>query len=242
MNEQVPYRCTPYTSAPYGSFQQLVLPNVVDWWRVDSGVTKTWDDPDWPVSNWKGCINGINLAQSTGNKQPYWVDNSINGYPAIVFDGVDDYLAVTYEVTYSQPISVIIVCSEPTDATFRHMIDGDSGDRRLALFWRQESSKYALYFGSVFKASSQGLDSGFKIWSLVANGASTILRVNGSEVLSGQDSGTDDVSGLTIGSRYGGANYSDISITDIIVVNAALTTGQLQLAETWLNNSRGGIY
>ena len=216
------------------------LDYIVDWWRIEEGVTKDGSDK---VSSWVGSINGIDLAQAAGGSQPTWTADQINGYPAIVFDGIADFLRGLFGATYSQPNTIIIVTSEPTaTAAERRIIDGYAHPLRNLIEWDNTGSIYQLYAGN-FVATTYTLGTGFKVLSTVFNGASSVFRVNGIDYSPVGDIGAATPSGLTLGSSAaGGSRWADISVTDVIFVNAAVGTGDLQRVERYLNEHRGGVY
>jgi len=215
------------------------LPNIVDWWRVGRGVTKDASDK---VSAWEGSINGISLSQANGANQPTWTADQLNGYPAIVFDGDGDHLAGAFGADYSQPNTVIIVCSEPTDNdAVRWMTCGSQSGKEHSIQQSGGGNKYTIYAGATL-VSTQVIDSGFKIWSAVFNGGSSLLRVNGTQKAGGNVS-TRTLNGLSLGTRYPTpVLWADISVTDVIVCSTGLTTAEMEKVERWLNVKRGGIY
>lgn len=220
------------------------LPSVVDWWQSDDTDNITMGAaPNYAVSSWLGSIYGIDLAQGTGANQPFWTADQLNGYPAIVFDGTADYLQGAFGATYSQPNTIILVATEITDDnTTRFMFDGDDGTNRLIFIMVGLDDVYKLNAGASVATTHATGGTGFKIWSLVFNGASSVARVNGVDKSPVGDIGSNDIDGLTLGAKNDGTLRGNTSVTDIIICSTGLTTAELQKVERWLNVHRGGIY
>jgi len=207
---------------------------IVDWWRIETGITKDGSDD---VSQFKGSINSIDL-DAAGAARPRWTAAQINGQPAIVFAAAD-HMQGLFGATYTQPNTVIIVHKEST-LTFRGVFGGATAGFSNALFTWNDS--YAL-LASVHKDSDILMEARWSIISCVFNRASSVIRKNGvAGTLPAGDIGAMTLTGLTIGDNANLTAPSDISVTDVIVVNGAMTTAQLENVEAYLNALRGGIY
>ena len=216
------------------------LPDIIDWWRADDVASNITKDGDGYVSSWKGSINSIDLAQATEIKQPQWLDAQLNGYPAIKFDGdafpAGDYLQGAFDSTYAQPNTFILVCSEPTDNNDRRVyFDGDDALNEEFLYYdgRIGQDTYKIGAGSS-KVITYPLGTGFKIFTCVFNQASSIVRVDGVDYSPVGDVGSNSLDGLILGANPVPTYYADISVTDLIFVNAALTVPQMQAIEARL--------
>ncbi len=213
---------------------------IVDWWRIEEGVTKDGSDK---VSSWLGSINGIDLAQGTGAKQPTWTADQINGYPAIVFDGTADFLKGAFGASYAQPNTVILISDEPADVDGTEIfIDGFDDAHRMQM-WQSgvANNDYRLIAPLQYVSTYATGGSGFKIWSFVFNGASSKFRVNGTDYSSADDVGNHEMNGITIGADRDGAAPAPLKTTDVVVVNGGMNATQLGIAETYLDDLRGGV-
>ncbi|NQT34722.1 hypothetical protein HQ587_05990 [bacterium] len=216
------------------------LPYIVDWWRIDEGVTTddTPSDSGDVVWAWYGSINGLSIAQSDNSKRPEYRTDQINGCPAIVFDGNDDYLRGLFGATYAQPNTIILVVKQPTSVKI--------------LFDVYINYAHRLYrYSSVFSMSAptlrsvSGISPVTGVWTIISHvfdGASSIMRKDGVTGTVSASVGTNSFKGLVLGAKYDGSTNANISVTDVIICRAGLTTGQLQRAERWINEHRGGIY
>ncbi len=221
------------------------LPYIVDWWRIEEGVTTDGASSDSGdvVWAWYGSINGLSIAQSDNSKRPEYRTDQINGHPAIVFDGADDYLQGAFGATYAQPNTIIIVCSLPTENYYRVICDGSHSAHRHSLwYYHTLPYSYAQCAHTSVTRVTYVSGSGFKILTSVFNRASSIFRVNGTDYSPVGDVGDDPLDGFTLSTKHDGAFPADNSVTDLLIVNAGLTTGLLQRAERWLNEHRRGIY
>ncbi len=220
------------------------LPYIVDWWRIEEGVeadsNNTIADSGDVVFFWRGSINGMALAQGINSRRPEYRTDQINGQPALVFDGIDDWLQVAFGAEYAQPNTIIFVCTEPDGATSDEVLfTGKVDGKRNELWWHITS--YRIYAG-IYRQTAHPLGTGFKIFAVVYNTDNSIFRVNGVDVPIAATVGTQALNGLVIGSYFTGAFSADISVTDIVVINALIGTGDLQRVERWLNKHRRGIY
>ena len=216
------------------------IPNIVDWWRVDDGVLVAG-----AVENWVGYLNGIVLTQANGALQPMLTADQINGQPALVFDGTDEYLQGAF-TEIEQPNTIIIVCSEPTDTgAARVMYDGREITKRHTLFENGATSTYRLLgTPGVSQNTNQaiGVAGTFRIWSTIFRGATSVFRVNGTTKTIAGALGASGLTGLTLGSKQNGTQSADTKITDVLVVNGAMTVTQFEITKTYLNVLRRGIY
>lgn len=65
-------------------------PALVGYWDASAGTSFTLAGSN--VAAWRDLVTGYSAAQATGGNQPAFSVTGLNGRPAVVFDGVDDYL------------------------------------------------------------------------------------------------------------------------------------------------------
>lgn len=69
-----------------------------------------------PISSWADSSgNGNTFSQATGGNQPLYKTSIINGLPTVLFDGTDDFMSHTGNLT-TQPNTVFVV-TQPTLST-----------------------------------------------------------------------------------------------------------------------------
>tara|TARA_R110000822_G_scaffold120614_1_gene254087 strand:+ start:341 stop:1111 length:771 start_codon:yes stop_codon:yes gene_type:complete len=73
------------------SFVPTDISNLAYWYSADSGITK---DGSNLVSQWDDRSgNARNVTQATAGNKPVYTVNQVNGLPAIVFDGSNDFMS-----------------------------------------------------------------------------------------------------------------------------------------------------
>jgi hypothetical protein len=60
------------------------------------------------ISSWVSRTGSNNASQATGGNQPLYTTNAINGQPAILFDGSNDFMTISSTIT-SNAVSLIAV-------------------------------------------------------------------------------------------------------------------------------------
>jgi hypothetical protein len=126
---------------------------------------------------------------------------SINGVQAILFDGVDDSMDVDFSSAITQPFEIFTVSDPTDDGTQQNVFDGFANtviSRRLF----DSNDTYRHNAGANIDGGSP--TGGPEILSSVFNGTSSLLRGDGTEILSG-DAGANSLDGLTVGSRRSNA-------------------------------------
>lgn len=85
-----------------------------------------------PISFWPSAQpDGLSVSQSEPKRQPILRSNSLNGFPGLEFDGIDDYLSAESSGTYPQATFwVVYQSSNPGSSTFQRLIStGPSGSK-----------------------------------------------------------------------------------------------------------------
>jgi len=202
-------------------------------------ITKNGDNK---VSQWADLSGNNNHAiQGASGNQPLWVENVLAGKPVIRFDGLDDYLQTApFGSELPQPNTIIVVWKLATDDFSRTVIDGIAADRRHAIIkvldspptWNREIILHAGYpnlFGSPLPAPSD-----FLITSALFHGTNSKLWIDGLLDTEGE-TGTQALTGVTIGGRYDGAvNNLDGDIAEILIYGRALSDAERQEVEQYL--------
>lgn len=208
--------------------------DTVDWWRIEFGITKSSDR----VNKWEGFLNSIDLDQADGDKQPLWTADQIGGFPAIVFNGTDEYLATSaFSSPLSQPNTIIFVLKNPT-VNGDVICDGIAVNKRHNIEWR-DTPKYTLRASTGQDVLTITPTVGWAILVTLYDGASTFLRDNGSQGGVGGSIGNDDLTGFVLGANRAFGSPSNISVTDVIIIDGGLTAVQAAQLETLLNRLRG---
>lgn len=189
-----------------------------------------------PIGGWKDLSSvGNNPVQATaGNRPLFSLGGGVNGLPGVLFNGTSNYLQHSYGSSLSQPSTAFFVCFF-THNNEGFVIDGLSGARN-AFGIEISSNDINMYAGTALGYVDTGPVSGQ--WTTVFNGASSILRKNGSQVASG-NAGTQAASGLTVGADFAPGDYFQGYIHEILIYNANITGSNLTNIEGYLANKWG---
>lgn len=108
------------------------------------------------VSSWASSVGTFVAEQATGSRQPVAADYAVGGHRGVVFDGVDDFLAIPYEAAMDSwtTIAVYVVAQLVRDAS-----NGESPADGL-IVGRTHSSLSAtspFYQGALRAASATGV-------------------------------------------------------------------------------------
>jgi len=193
------------------------------------------------VSQWndKGG-SGNDVTQSIGSKQPSTGTDVINGFNALSFDGVDDYLQrINFTGgVLSQPNTIIMVWELPAlPATGAQLIDGGAtGERHVIEFRRiaDNNEIWGMWAGNHADGTVRTINTPYITTSLF-NGNSSEGYINGVLDISGNVS-TQALNGTTIAAAYDVAGFLKVKIGEIIVYPGELTDFDRQQVETSLSD------
>lgn len=150
-----------------------------------------------PVATWPDISgNGNHFTQGTGASQPALASNVLNGYPAVQFDGSNDWLGST--IDSAQPVTWAGVVQAITGSGDRTVI----GSRNVAntsqpgAIFYLVSGLYTMFAGSNV-SSGVAFNSGWLRFATGFNGASSRRDLNG--VLATVNPGTRGPSLWTLG-------------------------------------------
>ena len=155
--------------------------------------------------------------------------NGINGLPCLLFDAVDDFLRVTFGAALSQPVTVYVGCSFGSTAAYRYAVSRDAASD-FSLYAEITTGYVAIVNGLTVTSTTAA--SGVQMVSVVANGASSTIRRNGAQIASG-DSGTNTLSGVTVGASYVGTSPLGGKMFMLAVYAGAHSVAQQQLVEDY---------
>ncbi len=227
------FMINPYSFVSTAVFDPNSVTGLVAWYDANDSatITKSADR----VSQWNDkSSQGNNLVQATGADQPLWVNAVQNGKPIIRFDGVSEHMEDLVTNTYTQPTTLFMVCSTPTEnGGNRAFFDGDSARNLLNL---QSPNQYRIYAGASLIGGT--LSAGFKLFRAKFNGASSSLHINNSSILSG-DAGTQGLEGIIIGALNGFTGPSNFDVCEVLFYDANVSAGDITSIESYLNTKWG---
>jgi hypothetical protein len=203
------------------------------WYESDSGVTGD------PVSAWADKAGSDDFAQGTGAAQPTVVNDVLNGFPVLRFDGDDDYLAVAF-AEMAQPNTVFVVFRKNDAAmdTYPSFIHGADSSHDFGLFsFDSQSYHWSFTSGAILQSSeSSQSDFDFHVWSIISNGATSSYYRDGVLMASG-NAGSESLTGLKIGTRHDATmSFANMDITALIVFSGALSAADEAQVRGYLTN------
>ena len=218
------------------SWTPNTVPNLVAWYDADDLDTITKDGSNL-VSQWDDKTgNGNNVSQSTGSKQPLWVDGAHNSRDTIRFDGSDDWLQRSTWVSglISDPFTYFIVCTMPTGTSGeKFLLDGGGGNR---LIFGRDGTEYRMSTGVDLKGSTS--TTSLRQYELILNDGSSSISRNKSSIVSG-DAGGGSPNGITMGAALDYAFPSASDICELLCYSSAVSSDDTDLIETYLEDKWG---
>jgi hypothetical protein len=235
------------------------------WYAADNGVL---DSVGSPATNFQGVGtwndlsgNGHHVTQGTDGARPsYLTTGGPNGYPALYFDGTDDFLASAAHWWESDDLTVFLVMrfANATRDASEFIVNRltTTTNRQWDMSGGEEISNYRFLSrqfrtGDVTDVRNTRFNNfkhaTYKVHSYVHNGATTsTLQTNGvNQVLTSSEGGTGDgtiynSSGkVSIGGAFPDGTptaFLNGYISEIIVYSRALTATERSNIEKYLNN------
>lgn len=228
----------------FASFPSDISGNVL-WLKADS---LTLNDGD-SVTTWVDSSGNGNDATQTGALRPTYKTGIIGGKPVVRFDGASQGMNVpsgSTELNITGDLTMFVVLKSSSAASQAVAVFGDSS---------AGTTGFMLYLGNQFAGKASFLSSGNVTWltqsSAVNNGSGHMVSV----VLSGTaltfyKDGSADGSGTSaapvvytgtrgIGFSDTGASPFNGDIAELIVFNAALSSGDRARVEAYLRGKYG---
>lgn len=189
--------------------------------------------------------NARHLTQTTVSRKPvFHVANA--GVPAYLnFTGSSAMQTAAFATPLTQAYTIIMTVRMTTVTTsasvVKRVIDGLDATNFLNVQQRGDGTnpKWQISAGTTLSATAPAT-TGWAVVTIVVNGSSTKVRINGVEN-TGQ-AGAGSLGGITLGSKYDfSGNFADFDATDIRVAAGALTVSQIANVEAALANSIGVV-
>jgi hypothetical protein len=192
------------------------ITGVVSWYDATNAASITASSG--AVSQWNDLVSTNHLTQPTGTNQPITGTATINSLNTINFDGINDWMAVTF--TALSPCSVLMV-SRTVSGTAGTWHDSNDAASRTQTFI---SGGIAVYAGSVV-ATGHAISANETLQFVsVFNGASSVLYKGGAAG-STNNPGAQTLHGLTIGADSSRAGPFSGVYGEIVVVNGVISSG-----------------
>lgn len=194
------------------------------------------------VSTWKDKSGSShNLTQATGSLQPVFKIAGFQGKPAVLFSGSPSTQnnLVSGALNFSQPGTVFAACKFGSLSNAQYLMDGATNRWQTANNNPGSSTTWTVYAGGageIFTVPNNSLASPC-ILTWTYNGASSIGRLNGAQVGSGNP-GTSALDTLSVGGRdgLGGLGFNG-PIAELIFYTATLSAQDMSRVEIYLGAS-----
>lgn len=185
------------------------------------------------VSTWPDSTSsGNDLSGGT----PTYRENQRNGNATVDFGVTDDILDVVYGSSVSQPNTVIVVSTFPDATAFSTLFDGDGNERHSSFIDTNGALKYTAGSGVTADASP---DMAWGLRSFVFDSPNSLVRLNGSDLTTGDDVGSNPLGGFQLNANVNDDHPSGAEVGEAMVYDANLSsTGELtdeeqRLADKW---------
>jgi len=181
------------------------------------------------VTTWPEEVSG-----NDGTGSATYRPSAINGHPALEFDGSSDEFSATVG-TFSQPNTIFAVVDLETSQYAAVTSERtDAGSNRHNLQYDGNNSSWAIFAGNGLTGAD---DQAVVLLSTLVDGASTVIRQNGTQTASG-DAGSEAFEAVRIGfmpganGRYFDGYIGFVEIHDGTPTNG-LTTREQEIADLW---------
>lgn len=224
----------------------LNQPANVIWFASDS-LSLSDNDPVETLVDISG--NNNNATQTTSDSRPIYRTAQLNGKPAIVFDGSDDYMPFDGNLIANSDYTVIFVGKRRSDASLRAFLGGttESGNRNLHLYWHNSSQFRAHHYGNDLQTDMVNTSESYSAGTdtdeygafatLLASSESSEQRRNyqNNHFLGSLSDAAQltDYLGAALG-KYKTVHH-DVNAAEVIIYSSALNDAQLQIVYQYLN-------
>lgn len=178
---------------------------------------------------------GNDAIQATGANRLSYVTSGINGHPCLKATSSTLWLARTFAATINQPITILMVYQETSNASFRSFWDGivATNSLRVTMFDNAPNRYISSGTGTAL-ATTQGEDTNPHIVSAIFNGATSKCWFDGGPTKGSGDAGAGTPTGITIGNLVGHVNGMQGYIGEVIVLNEASSLATInQIGAYW---------
>ncbi|MEM7117180.1 MAG: LamG-like jellyroll fold domain-containing protein [Chloroflexota bacterium] len=243
-----PYTIVTDPVGPGGVGQATGEPDLALWLRADRNVTM---DGSNAVSNW-GDFSGYgrDATQATGNSQPLFVADGLNGEPTLRFDGIDDFLDLAASsIEGVDGFTVFSVFNWHTASTWQRLWDFGNGTGSNFGYLVPEAAGSVARFGIITPSGGDNrvdtttatpTNSG-QLLSLdwPSAGSASLARNGGnlgSATVTSQPSDIGTINHNFIGKSIWPDPYLDADIAEFIIFHDTLTAVEQTHVELYLQD------
>lgn len=206
-------------------------------WKDAAGTSAVTADGDGVARIDDKSGNGLHLVQATAANRPlYKVDS--NGDPYLLFDGISDFLSVTFGGAVTQPLERISAIRQVSWTSNDRIFDNVTST--LAASLAQPSSggggvtpEISINSGAIVKTNGLAVGTSGVVTER-HQGASSRIAVNNGAYVTG-NAGTTVPTGLSIGARGDGAAPANVRVYGLVQrFGSVLTADEIASLRTWL--------
>ena len=194
------------------------------------------------VQSWGDLAGSMGAAiQNTTNDQPAYGSVTLNGKATITFDGTDDFLR---SGTFSLPQPYMMFAVYRFEAAYVSVVramEMGNGSPRSGELIRTSADNQQLFAGNgvtFVDYPINGLQT-FGVHEAEVNGASSILRYNGTDAGVAQNAGTNGANQLTLGANRFGTGLGNVSFAELVVYNRILSASEAASVRQYLAGKWG---
>lgn len=187
---------------------------IASWLGGADGFVRTWYDQSG---------SGRDVIHATDANQPKYIA-SHNGRPAVLWDGVDDFLRAT-GLDLAQPLEVSWVWQTSTQLA-KYFFDSADGAKRCACTTQAGgvAGHLLVFAGASLLSGVDVTDADTHYTGAQFNGVASVLRHDGAELSTG-DAGAQNMNGITLGARNNDIANLDGHLYELIVSSGGLFSG-----------------
>jgi len=195
--------------------------------HYDAQFTFDSNDDGTTITTWQDGLSDYNLSGGS----PTIRSDGINGYVAVEGDSTDDILSNS-DISETQPNTLFLVV-DPITTNDGWFFDGGTDSEHTLKYIAGDEELEAG--GDLRGGSAQSSPT---IYTIVFDGSNSLLRRNGTDVLSG-GAGSDGLTGLTLFANGGERLYKHTIIGEFIPCNKRLSSSEINDEEQRLSDKWG---
>ena len=195
------------------------------------------------ISSWADKSgSGNSPVQATGANQPVNTANQINGLPALVFDGANDYLTIAAlaggNLTTSTMFFLAKRAVSGVGSAGVYLADGVDSTNRQAILSNNVAQLLWSYAGGAVNTTTVA-DNLVHVHCCTFAGNSSSAYYLDNTNIGTSDIGSNQLAGLTIGARYNNVQTFNGAIGEVIIYNRALSTTEISSLYKYFKNKWG---
>lgn len=180
-------------------------------------------------------VGGLTLTQSTAASQPTWHASGSNNQPFITFDGVDDMIYTTSNMTgTSQPVTLAVIINLKSPNTEQQILWLNGVE--MVITTSNSVTRWTAYAGSSITGGV--IANGMHLFVIVYDSAAStaLIYIDGS--LTGRGNAGSNAIGTQfyLGGNPGGYRYSNIDLYEILIYSQRLSAANLITLHLYAQN------